>query len=282
MLAIEDQFVSTTQIMNVVNLAKQTGILIFYEDRTETKPYAELIFERGKLLFATIRNRPDDLVSILLRAGKLNDLQAHHIRLRFHAATDKSMAIQLIAANFVTKRDIVNSVRQHTIEIALDLLGWDRGTVKFNQNPPTLQDRVFVAIELGNLLVESSKPTQEQVELEKRLPDLDQVIRFNPASVESLEPLRLSTVMWRILGYASGKLSIRQIGALCNITDTEIRSMVIEMLDAKLIEIVQPEAESDENRRMNFLQKMGIKRERMRQIEQQAYSQVHQPRVSIG
>ena len=59
---------STTQLLNLINLARKTGTLTV-ESRDEK---ASLSFFEGKLIYAASDGQEDRLVSVLRSAGKLS------------------------------------------------------------------------------------------------------------------------------------------------------------------------------------------------------------------
>jgi hypothetical protein len=86
---------STTQLLNLINLARKTGTLTIFEGiKTGEKdamgneklapgaPRANVAFNTGKLIFAAMDSQDGNLVSVLNKAGKLTDEQARIIRER--------------------------------------------------------------------------------------------------------------------------------------------------------------------------------------------------------
>ncbi len=132
---------SATQILNLINLANKTGVLHLYEpvvtdemitDGTGKKrpkvipgqERANIAFREGKLVLATMGDQDGHLANVLHKAGKLNAEQARVIRERGAKYSDKALALMLINANYVTKADIVRSIRQHTLDIVYDVMTW--------------------------------------------------------------------------------------------------------------------------------------------------------------
>ena len=107
---------STTQLLNLINLAGKTGTLTIFDSvktgemetigdkkRPKITPGAErarVSFRGGKLVFATMDGQDGNLVAVLNKAGKLNDEQARIIRERAKNTTDKALAMLLINANY--------------------------------------------------------------------------------------------------------------------------------------------------------------------------------------
>jgi hypothetical protein len=249
---------STTQLLNLINLAKKTGTLHIYEgietgkkltlgDGETTIPEmkpgeqrAEVAFKEGKLLHATMKDKNSDLISVLQKAGKLNDEQARSLRERAKNHSDKALALMLINANYVEKMDVVKSIQGHTVEIVFDLMTWNKEPFIFDDQATVPQDRIVVPIDLENVIIQGSRIVYDQKKLEEELPNLDFALKFRDAPGEKFKNVHLSTAEWRVVGFVSPKNSIRQIAKACNMTDTEIRRVVHALREAGLVELVKP------------------------------------------
>jgi len=248
---------STTQILNLINLAKKTGTLRLYEpvvtNETITdgagnkrpkvipgKERASLAFDQGRLILATIGDQDGHLANVLHKAGKLNIEQARVIRERGSKYSDKALALMLINANYVTKADIVRSIRQHTLDIVYDVMTWKKEPFVFEENVTPPSERITVPIDLKNVIIEGTRRAKEIEPLEQELPNLDMALKFPESPGDKFRGIHLSVEEWRVVSFINPKNSIRQIARACNMTDTEIRRIVYGLLQAGLVELVRP------------------------------------------
>ena len=149
---------STTQILNLIHLARKTGTLRLFEPvlTGETmldgagnkrprivagKERATVAFHEGKLILAAMGDQDGHLANVLHKAGKLNTEQARIIRERGAKYSDKALALMLINANYVTQADVVRSIKQHTVDIVYDVMTWEREPFLFEENLTPPQDR---------------------------------------------------------------------------------------------------------------------------------------------
>jgi len=248
---------STNQLLHLINLAKKTGTLRLYEPvvTKETiadgaghkrskviagKERASVTFEEGRLVLATMGDRDGHLASVLHKAGKLNVEQTRVIRERGSKYSDKALALMLINANYVTKADIVRSIRQHTLDIVYDVMTWQREPFVFEENVTPPPGRITVPIDLRNVIIEGTRRARETKPLEEELPNLDLALKFPESPSEKFRGVHLSVEEWRVVGFVNPKNSIRQIAKACSMTDTEIRRVVYGLLQAGLVELVRP------------------------------------------
>jgi hypothetical protein len=251
---------STTQILNLINLARKTGTLRIYEPivtdewvtdgqgnkRKKVVPGEEratMHFREGKLILAGIGDQDGHLANVLHKAGKLNAAQAKVIRERGAKYSDKALALMLINANYVTQADVVRSIQQHTVDIVYDVMAWKQEPFVFEEGILPPGDRITVPIDLKNVIIEGARRLQESKDLVEELPNLDMALRFPPdAQADKFRGIHLGVDEWRVVSFINPKNSIRQIAKACNMTDTEIRKVVYGLLQAGLVELVKPPA----------------------------------------
>lgn len=251
---------STTQLLNLINLAQKTGILTIYEgvltgelDALKEPKYApgeeraSVAFREGKLIYAASGVQDGNLASVLHKAGKLNDRQAKVIKERAASTSDKALALLLIQANYVTQSDIVTSVQQHTLDIVYDLLSWSEGPFMFTEGDKPGDDRITVPIDLENVIIEGSRRIRELEQLTDELPNLDFALKFPQAPGDKFKGIHLSVEEWRVVSFVNPKNSIRQIAKANNMSDMEIRRIVYGLLQAGLVELVKPPGMDDKS-----------------------------------
>jgi hypothetical protein len=252
---------STTQLLNLINLARKTGTLTIYEgvstgekdamQQDKMAPgeeRARVAFKGGKLIFATLGGQDGSLVYVLNKAGKLTDEQARIIRERAKNMTDKALALLLINANYVSQKDVVSSVQQHTLDIVYNLLTWTQGPFRFVDGELPGNDRIMVPIDLENVIIEGSRRMREIEQLTSHLPNLDMALKFPENPKEKFKGIHLSVEEWRVVSFVNPRNTIRQIAKANNMSDLEIRRIVYGLEQAGLVEMVKPPSSAESNK----------------------------------
>jgi hypothetical protein len=252
----------TTQLLHLINLAKKTGTLHLFEPvptgreiitgdgmtkRPEVAPgkeRAKVSFKEGKLIHAATSTQDGHLASVLHKSGKLNDEQHRIIREKAANASDKALALLLINANYVTQKDIIQSVQAHTLDIIYDLMTWNKEPFIFQEEELPPPDRITVPLDLENVIMEGTRRKQDIEVLARELPNLDFALRFpeRPGDSDKFKGIQLSVEEWRVISFINPKNSIRQIAKACNMTDMEIRRVVYGLMNAGLVELVKPQS----------------------------------------
>jgi hypothetical protein len=228
---------STTQLLNLINLARKTGTLMI--DTRDTR--ARLCFREGKLVYAALNEQDDHLAMILHRAGKISEDQARTIQTQASAKTDKELGLLLINAGYVSQADILRSVHTHVLSNVYPLFTWVEGNFRFESNVLPFEDRITVAINLENVIMEGSRRLKEWERLQDELPNLDMALKFADRPGANMRNISMSVEEWRVVSFINPRNTMRQIAQYNNMSDFQVRKIVYGLLQAGLVELVQPE-----------------------------------------
>lgn len=226
----------TTQLLNLVHLARKTGALQLWRDSKES----ELYFREGKLIHAIMTGDDGQLTSMLVKGGKLSRDQAQAIQVRSKERDDKRLAMILIQNGYVSKEDVVQIATQYILEIVYHLFTWTDGQFNFEADKEPDKTRLVVPIELGNVIMEGSRRVQELERLQDELPDLNIALKFTDRPDAKLRNISLSPDEWKIISYVKPTNSIRQIARANSMSEFQIRKIVYGMLQAGLVELIRP------------------------------------------
>jgi DNA-binding MarR family transcriptional regulator len=228
---------STTQLLNLIHLARKTGILSI-----QVQPGASrLFFREGKLVHVTTTGRDAHLASVLARAGKLTEEQARVIRTRAENQTEKELGMLLISAGYITQQEIVAAIRAETLEVVYGLFTWSDGLFHFEPNQLPSDGTISVAIDLENLILEGSRRVKEWEQLQDELPDLNMALKFTDRPQAQLRNINLSVDEWRVISYINPRNSIKRIAQRIGMDDFQIRKIIYGLLQAGLVEVITPE-----------------------------------------
>lgn len=236
---------STTQLLNLINLARKTGTLTI-----ENGEVARMSFREGKLIYASMGDEASNsLASILEKAGKLSGEQARIIQSKANETSEKHVGHMLIRAGYVTQSDIIQSMRQHVLDIVYKLFTWAEGLFRFDANSLPPADRITIPIDLESVIMEGSRRVKEWERLQEELPDLNIALQFTDRPDDRLRNINLTVEEWRVVAYINPRNTIRQIARAQNLTDFQVRRIVYGLLQAGLVEIVPDSRLPQESKR---------------------------------
>jgi hypothetical protein len=226
---------STTQLLNLINLARKTGTLTIQHNSES----AHMSFREGKLIYAHMGDESGyHLAKILQNSGKLSAEQAQIIRSHAEGKSDKQLGHLLITAGRVTQNDIIQSVRQNVLDIVYRLFTWADGIFRFEANRLPSPGHITIPIDLESVIMEGSRRLKEWEILQEELPDLDVALRFTDRPDARLKNINLTVEEWRVVSFVNPRNTIRQIAKANNLSEFEIRRIVYGMLQAGLVEFV--------------------------------------------
>lgn len=231
---------STTQLLNLVNLARKTGTLTIRDSEAPSR----LSFREGKLIFATADAAGHEsglLVGVLQRTGKLSAERASAIRQGAGKLGDKQLGLMLINAGVVSQDDIMQSVRQHVLDITYGLFDRSEGLFRFDANILPPPECITVSIDLEGVIMDASRRIKQHEQLEGEMPSLDRALKFADRSNVRLRQLNLTEEEWRVISLVNPRNTIRQIGKANNLSDFQIRRIVYGLLQAGLVVMIWPE-----------------------------------------
>jgi hypothetical protein len=228
---------STTQLLNLVSLAKKTGTLMV----DGPGQGALLAFRSGKLIYAEMGQEDSNLTHILHKASKLNDEQARVLRERASRSSDKELGLLLINAGYVSQADILLSIRAHVLDIVYRLITWAEGIFRFEQDRLPGDDKITVPIELENVIIEGARRMREWERLTEELPSLEMALKFAEHPNINIRDMKLNVEEWRVVSFINPKNSMKAIAKANNLSELEIRRVVYGLLQAGLVEVIRPE-----------------------------------------
>lgn len=226
---------STTQLLNLINLARKTGTLTIQHSGES----AHMSFREGKLIYAYLGDHDGNhLAQILQHSGKLSAEQAQIIQAHAEGKSDKQLGHLLITAGRVTQNDIIQSVRQNVLDIVYRLFTWAEGIFRFEANRLPSPGHITIPIDLESVIMEGSRRLKEWEVLQEELPDLDVSLQFTDRPDARLRNINLTVEEWRVVSFVNPRNTIRQIAKANNLSEFEIRRIVYGMLQAGLVEFV--------------------------------------------
>ncbi len=225
---------SLTQLLNLVSLAKKTGVLTV----GEKKELAKLYFKEGKLIHASLNGQGTDLRRVLQKAGKLDESRSRTLPLAKETKSDKELGLLLINAGLLTKEAILEAVRRHNLETIYHLFTWTEGPFLFEPNVLPSEEKITMPIPLENVILEGSRRVKEEKRLQEELPDLGVALRFAPHPDAKLKRITLNPEEWKVVSSIDPTRSIEGIAQAHSMSNPQIRKIVYGLLSAGLVELV--------------------------------------------
>ncbi len=227
---------SLTQLLNLVHLARKTGTLAI-DGRNSA---ARASFREGKLVFAQTDALDGRLVGLLVKVSKITPEQGKKIPTN---KSDRDLANMLVQAGLLTKTELDQMVRNNVKDVMDRMFALTDGQFRFEPNVLP-EDRLWAEppINLDSIIMEGTRRLKESEKLQEEIPSLEVTLRFTDRPDTKLRNVNLSVDEWRVVSYINPKNTIRQIAQANSMSDLQIRKIVYAMLQAGLVEVIQPAA----------------------------------------
>jgi len=225
-----------TQLLNLINLARKTGTL--YLEGPQNKAY--LCFREGALVYAAADGQELSLLPLLQQAGKLTAEQVRVITANVAGKPDRDVAMMLIQSGHIQQQEVVQSVRQHIVNLVYRVFSWNTGTFRFEPAELPIQGKLVTSIALENVIMEGSRRLKEYERLQDELPSLDVALKFAEKPNTPLRDVNLTVEEWRVISFVNPRNTIQQIAQYNNMSEFQIRKIVYGLLQAGLVEIIRP------------------------------------------
>lgn len=222
-----------TKLLRLMTLAKKTGGL-----RVRGDSHVELSFDNGKLIYASMGNADGSLPHVLADDGRISKKQATALTAHAEKMGDKQLGILLIQKGYVSRADIIRSLKRHEEGIIRQFAVWKKGDWDFDPAYGPDEDRITFPIELENIIVEIAREAKRDEQLELEIPSLDVRLKFGTKPTVKVEDLKLSKEELLVLKYVKPENSIRMIAKELKLTDNQIRRIVGSLREAGLVELV--------------------------------------------
>jgi hypothetical protein len=227
---------SITQLLNLIYLARKTGTLAI-DGKQST---ARASFREGKLVFAQTDTLDGRLVGMLVKVGKISAEQSKRIPAN---KTDRDLAGMLVQAGLLTQTELDQMVRNNVKDVIDRMFALGDGLFRFEPNVLP-EDRLWAEppINLDGIIMEGTRRLKESEKLQEEIPNLDVTLRFTDRPDAKLRNVNLSVDEWRVVSYINPKNTVKQIAQANSMSDLQIRKIVYAMLQAGLVEMIQPAA----------------------------------------
>jgi hypothetical protein len=179
-------------------------------------------------------------VGLLVKVGKITPEQGKKIPTN---KSDRDLASMLVQAGLLTKTELDQMVRNNVKDVMDRMFALTDGQFRFEPNVLP-EDRLWAEppINLDSIIMEGTRRLKESEKLQEEIPSLEVTLRFTDRPDTKLRNVNLSVDEWRVVSYINPKNTIRQIAQANSMSDLQIRKIVYAMLQAGLVEVIQPAA----------------------------------------
>jgi tetratricopeptide (TPR) repeat protein len=234
-MAIEGslQDVSLADICQLLAMGRKTGCLSV----TDRSNFGYLYFENGRVIYASLLNRPDRLGELLVRNGVIEEEQLASAMSRQADGRSRSLVGEILLADgAITSEDLHRFIRVQIEEAVYHLFTWTRGSFHFDLDQRPEEEGLFlVDIPAESLLLEGARRVDEWSLIEKKIPSFDLVFEVvkDPAEDPDVE---LEPNQVRILPLIDAERTVQDVVSAAGMVEFDVGKALYGLIQAGFLE----------------------------------------------
>jgi tetratricopeptide (TPR) repeat protein len=258
-MAIEGSLVdvSLADISQLLSLGRKTGCLTI----TDRSNFGYIYFKGGRVVFASVLNRPDRLGELLVKNGVIQreDL-SRAMEEQSREGQKQRLGEILVGLGALTQEDLEKWITVQIEEAVYHLFTWSSGSFHFNPDETPDDDQVFlVSLNTDGLLMEGARRVDEWSIIEKKIHSSDLLFKLTRDPREE-EDVNLSPNQTKLLPLLDGSRTVSELTRDSGLVEFETGKALYELLQAGFVQEVgerAPEGETKDDTAVTQHVKLG-------------------------
>jgi tetratricopeptide (TPR) repeat protein len=229
-MAIEGQLedVGLADICQLLAMGRKTGCLTV----TDRSSFGYVYFEKGRVVYANVLNRPDRLGELLVRNKVITRDDLSRAMERQARAPGRRLGRILVDQGNLTEEELSRFITIQIAEAVYHLFGWERGSFHFDPDElPQEEGIVPVSLNAESLLLEGARRVDEWSFIQKKVPSLDLIFALERDPQEA-EDLELTPEQEQILPLLDGTRSVAELVQESGLVEFEAAKAIYGLVQA--------------------------------------------------
>ncbi|MFC1575053.1 DUF4388 domain-containing protein [Gemmatimonadota bacterium] len=235
-MAIEGSLadVSLADICQLLSLGRKTGCLTI----TDRSNFGYIYFKSGRVIYASVLNRPDRLGELLVKNGAIQREDLSKAMEEQSQGGKMRLGEILVSHGALSQEDLEKWITIQIEEAVYHLFTWDQGSFHFNPDESPDEDHVFlVSLNSDGLLMEGARRVDEWSIIEKKIPSLDLIFKLvrDPKEQDEVE---LSGKQQQLLPLLDGERTVSELVRDSGLVEFETGKALYELIQAGFVQQV--------------------------------------------
>ncbi len=232
--------VAFPDILQLLSSGKKTGILVI----TKKNIQKEICFKEGNIIFAHSKNAEEDFLgNLLLKQGRISKVDLERA-LYLHKTTGKKLGMILVDMELFSRNEISTLLKIQVEEIVYNLFSWHEGEFVFQEGKLPKEKDFFTELNTMNILMEGTRRIDEWVEIQKGLPDDNELVRIVLTPAVKTGEVNLSLDQFQILSLINGERTVSEIVADSPAGEFVTNRGIYQLINSGLVETAGVKAAS--------------------------------------
>jgi hypothetical protein len=198
-----------------------------------------VLFDRGRVISASIRSSPNPLGAVLVRAGRISERDLERARrIQQEGGESKRLGEILLAIGAISARELERQVRLQIETVVFELMSWREGFFSFEERDVgNAQLEAAVHVSTESLLMEGARRIDEWSRIADKVPHLAVVPILAPVNETHATLLDLLPNEWEVLAIVDGVNDLRGIAAALGRSEFDVAKVVYGLLTTGVVEL---------------------------------------------
>jgi hypothetical protein len=230
-------------VFQLLDLSRKTGVMRVTSQLRDNE--GMVAFDRGTIVYAEIRTSPLRIGELLVRAGRITDVDLERAR----AIQQKENGMRrlgqvLVEMGAITDRELVRHVELQVTEVVFQLLSWQEGFFSFREGPlEGVPADAMVKIRTESVMMEGARRIDEWSRIEGHIAHLGVVPALAAAGDNgALTLIDLLPAEWEVLARVDGRRDVRQIAQDLARSEFEVARTLFGLASTGVITLHDPGA----------------------------------------
>ena len=232
-MAIEGKLedVSLADICQLLAMGRKTGCLTV----TDRSNFGYIYFEEGRVIYATVLNRPDRLGDLLVRNNAISRDDLNAAMAAQAEEPDKRLGQLLVERGSLTQDQVHRFVTVQIEEAVYHLFGWTSGSFHFDPDQkPDEDSSLLVSMNAESLLLEGARRVDEWSMIEKKIPSMDLIFSLekDPTEAGEDEGIELTEEHRKIIPLLDGERTVEDVVRESGLVEFEVGKAIFGLIQA--------------------------------------------------
>ncbi len=218
---------SLPDVIQLLFLGRRTGCLAL----ADRHHFGTIHFEEGQIVYAAIVNRRDRLGDILVRSGRITNVQLTEAIDRQRGEREHKLGEILVELGWLSRQELEQYIRLQIEEAVYYLFTWTSGTFNFEAGVRPEREDFLVRINPEFLLLEGARRVDEWSLIEKKIPTLDLIFKVDPVHLGESAPT-LTPEQQRLVALFDGTRDVQQAIEESGLVEFEVGKALFGLITA--------------------------------------------------
>ncbi len=245
-MAIEGSLsdVSLADICQLLALGRKTGCLTI----TDRSDFGYIYFKGGRVIHASVLNRPDRLGELLVKNGVITREDLVKAMDEQKEAGQGRLGEILVRHGALAQEDVERWITVQIEEAVYHLFTWNQGSFHFNPDEMPDEKKVFlVSLNADGLLMEGARRVDEWSLIERKIPSLDLIFKLVRDPQEQ-DDVQLSQNQKKLLPLLDGSRTVSDMVHESGLVEFETGKALYELIQAGFVQEVGKKAQPGERK----------------------------------